>query len=241
MVAACASPREPTTGGATTGGGFQGGVLDGGPAADVASACPPASEDPCLTAADCDDGLACTVDLCEPCNLTCRHEVVADACFVSGACWQADEGPQPCIVCRPDESRTGLTLRTGGPCDDGVVCTNEDVCDATGTCKGAPVVDCCTAQADCDDGDPCTTSTCIVEAMTCTPPEPAGDCCSAGVCCDLASGKVRPAGAPCGDVAVTVEYDCAGSQVRQRIGYAGCLGSDAGACSSELAKLSWGN
>ncbi len=61
-----------------------------------------------------------------------------------------------------DQCNTGVCVEPGGcqaqantnaPCSDGSFCTSGDKCTNSGTCVGTAV--------DCDDGNPCTTDTCI--------------------------------------------------------------------------------
>ncbi|MCC7535987.1 MAG: hypothetical protein IT379_07230 [Deltaproteobacteria bacterium] len=92
----------------------------------------------CATHADCDDGLSCTTDTCEPTASKCEHEQVADTCLIDAVCYGRDD-PNPanqCERCAPGNP-TIWTPRTGDPCDDGLVCTAPDRCNAAGVCVGA--------------------------------------------------------------------------------------------------------
>jgi hypothetical protein len=143
---------------------------------DDGSACTTA--DTCVAGAcmggvplDCDDGNPCTDDSCHP-WLGCDHQPAASPCCDNGllAC---DDGD---ACTRDDCDAAGNCTHESfvGPCDDGDACTEGDVCDEAGRCRGVSV-DCdddnaCTADScdaylgcrnlpvpgDCDDGDPCT-------------------------------------------------------------------------------------
>ena len=94
------------------------------------------------------------------------------------------------------------------PCDDGLICNGVEVCSAAPfpqnfTCTpGAPLacadaceepVGCtaCSTDADCDDGDPCTSDECRGQRCVPTPIEcPAGEVCvpQTGMCVGLDGG-----------------------------------------------------
>ncbi|MCA9513815.1 MAG: hypothetical protein KC635_02630, partial [Myxococcales bacterium] len=90
----------------------------------------------------CDDGVACTVDRCEPFD-GCVHDASDAAC---------DDG-NPCTadVCVPGVGCESTPL-TGVPCEDGDLCTVDDVCEDGVCAAGAPRV--------CDDRTPCTADAC---------------------------------------------------------------------------------
>jgi hypothetical protein len=87
----------------------------------------------CAAPSDCDDGNACSADLCEPTSggtPACVHTPKADCC------------------------------NTVGDCNDGLACTL-DLCPvAGGPCQHSAKVDCCNTAADCDDQDACTVDAC---------------------------------------------------------------------------------
>lgn len=136
------------------------------------------------TSTVCDDGLECTLDVCE--DGGCVHLPAPGTCATSTGCVAVGEPPpgEPCMAC----VSTGVVMPApeseGAACpDDGVTCTT-DVCQA-GTCMHAHVQGFChddagncvpvggliapclqcvatgiaavaEAGAACDDGDPCT-------------------------------------------------------------------------------------
>ncbi|MEE9295813.1 MAG: plastocyanin/azurin family copper-binding protein [Phycisphaerae bacterium] len=129
----------------------------------------------CTTHSDCDDGDACTQDVCvsgncqnnaiegccvtdgecddtNPCttdacvNNACDHTVIPDCCVQDGDCQDGN-------VCTDDVCNGNVCGHTNNTasCDDGNSCTTGDVCSG-GVCAGAPI--------DCDDGNTCTADTC---------------------------------------------------------------------------------
>lgn len=96
-------------------------------------------------------------------------------CRSAGDCPVGDVCNTP--VCQPN-GYCGVTVNVGVACDDGSLCTLNDVCQPDGSCQGAPVVcesdnNACTADVcdpatglcvhppiDCDDGNDCTVDTC---------------------------------------------------------------------------------
>jgi hypothetical protein len=104
----------------------------------------------CTSALDCDDGLACTQDLCDTETGLCYHPTAPDGTICE------DDGSG----CTFDVCASGTCTHPPNPdccleswqCDDGIACT-EDVCDL-GTCVNTPRADCCTRDADCMAVDP---------------------------------------------------------------------------------------
>jgi hypothetical protein len=122
----------------------------------------------------CDDGNACTEDVCIERDDRCRHDGVAACCLTDADCADAD-------ACTTNER-----CEAGRCTSDAVVCTapeeecRQAVCDPTRGCESAAVRD----GTACDDGDPCTRS----------------DTCSAGAC---GASKHALGTEPMGGLAVT--------------------------------------
>lgn len=99
-------------------------------------------------AVDCDDGLACTTDFCDPARSAgCEHRTSAGACSFDSACfaegqWHPDGS---CAVC---SGGAWLPRPDGTACDDGRFCTSPDAC-ASGRCTGPPT--CPDDRLDCTD------------------------------------------------------------------------------------------
>ncbi|MCB9729159.1 MAG: choice-of-anchor J domain-containing protein [Deltaproteobacteria bacterium] len=131
------------------------------------------------TAKDCDDGDACTVDSCDASTGACVHGALS--------CDDAD----PCTVDSCDAA-TGCTA-TAVDCGDGDPCT-DDTCDpTTGACANAAV--------DCDDSNPCTVDTCDATMGACQHVAKVcddGDPCTDDAC-DVATGACAAAPIDCDD------------------------------------------
>lgn len=164
----------------------------------VAPACSPSDSygvAPCSEDADCAKPLVCLVD-----SGVCVQCTQDDHCPLSGKC---DEQRHVCEALQPQcevdldcvppsgcqvgvcgEGKCQFQVANEGlPCNDGVECTEQDVC-KEGVCAGTYILECgtqpCYKQedgAECDDGDPCTHD----------------DVCSAGECLgELTVGCVDP-------------------------------------------------
>jgi hypothetical protein len=111
---------------------------------------------------NCDDGLACTTDVCKGMG-RCEHTPLPKACVlptvVAGKpklqCYaEGDRNPaDPCSECAPSTSATSWSPANSGACDDGDPCTKNDYCQA-GACAGTPY------GVQCDDGLSCTDDQC---------------------------------------------------------------------------------
>ncbi len=150
------------------------------------------------TPPQCDDGNVCTNDTCHP-QLGCQSTNNTASCNDNNPCTANDRCSGGSCVggfvidcddnnpCTADSCHPILGCRhsnVSGSCNDGSVCTVNDVCFG-GICVGGQVVNC-------DDGNPCTTDTCdsisgcqhanntdeCNDGNACT----LGDVCSAGQC-----------------------------------------------------------
>jgi hypothetical protein len=134
----------------------------------------------CRTAADCDDGSSCTLDLCDPFTTLCVH---TSTCDDGNGCTDDACTPSGCT----------FTNNTAS-CSDGSACTVNDTC-AAGSCqRGAPIV--------CDDSDTCTIDACspllgCVQLSACNDRNP----CTLDACDDVngCSNTVVTDGTPCPD------------------------------------------
>lgn len=100
----------------------------------------------CASAADCDDGIPCTVDQCA--SGTCTAALPADSCVIDAQCVAAGSTApgNDCRLCDPAASNTQWTQATSAtPCSDGDLCTESDACEA-GVCTGTPKT-CATSHA----------------------------------------------------------------------------------------------
>ncbi len=145
-----------------------GGACDDGNPCTLSDAC---MDGKCVAGAmfDCDDGNPCTQDQCDPSG-KCQHNPVLGLCNDGNACTSGDtcqagkcvgtgvdcDDGNPCTddLCNNPAIGCYHTLNTA-PCNDGNQCTTGDVC-AKGICAGLAV--------GCDDGNVCTTDTCVPAA-----------------------------------------------------------------------------
>jgi hypothetical protein len=152
------------------------------------------------SAVDCDDGVACTTDTCDP-TTGCDNAQVDAACGDGNVCTV-----DTCdTVTGCDNDGTGVI----DTCNDGNACTTGDVClgDAAGTCAGTD-----TSVVDCDDGIACTTDTCdTVTGCDNTPVDAACDdsiACTTDTCAPATGCDNAPVDTACDDGDL-----CTGSEV----------------------------
>ena len=124
----------------------------------------------------CDDGIACTLDACDP--LAGCQSAPDDALCDDGDVCTDD-------VCSPVDGCASAPRPDASPCDDHDLCTRDDAC-LGGQCVGAGI------SLECDDGNPCTVDRCD-PTFGCLNEEDATACpCTVG-------GSPLPVGAPCVD------------------------------------------
>ena len=164
------------------------------------------------SAADCDDGLTCTVDSCSEdkgCTATKSPEGSGcddgDACTGEGTCvggkclgGKAKTCPVdgPCFIASC-LSASGACLQTqrkaGLACDDGNACTLDTLCDAAAACTGKALK--------CDDGEPCTADSCDKGKGCVFATSADGTGCDDGDSCTgpdtCVKGKCKPGAASC--------------------------------------------
>ncbi|MFN2426118.1 MAG: dockerin type I domain-containing protein [Candidatus Binatia bacterium] len=131
----------------------------------------------------CDDANACTTDACDEgadsCSNTNNSNPCEDGlfCTVSDTCSGGTCGSGPARDCGDGNACTTDSCdedadscdndNNTNPCDDGLFCTESDVC-AGGTCSGSAV--------DCGDGNVCTDDVCDETANACTNPANTDPC-----------------------------------------------------------------
>ena len=117
----------------------------------------------CLDDADCDDGVDCTADSCDPLTRECRSEPDHDSC-------------DPGEVCDPDSDCVEVTCSEDAHCDDGFFCNGLERCDTTAwICLSGTSVDC-------NDGIDCTRESCDEASEGCLI-SPDDDACDDGLFC----------------------------------------------------------
>ncbi len=145
----------------------------------------------------CDDGVACTVDFCQP-GKGCVHLADDTLCPGDGACTTGvcDAALGAC--------KTGPKA-AGSPCDDGNVCTKGELCDGVGGCSGGNNGCACGKDTDCTLATPCAPQACV--AGVCVVAKPvvcaqSGGACVKAVCSDATGtcvSQATKAGTPCDD------------------------------------------
>jgi len=179
----------------------------------------------------CDDGIACTVDVCDAdtgqCSKTPDDSACApdedecttavcdpdDGCVQLPSALQCDDG-NPCTTdaCDSETGQCANTPADGTPCNDGNACTTEDTCSGD-SCEGTPQSD-----VTCDDGDGCTVGDACTDGA-CVPGS-APDCssadeaCAVGACVNLAPDEHACAPVPkaAGDSCDDGKYCTSGDQ-----------------------------
>jgi hypothetical protein len=121
----------------------------------------------------CDDGIACTIDSCNPASGACVHNPIDAFCGADGLACNGVEACDPqlgCVATAPTDCDDGIACTAdacleplgvcsfvpiAAACSDGNLCNGVEVCSPTLGCKPAP------APLQCpDDGVACTTSVC---------------------------------------------------------------------------------
>lgn len=177
----CSSPAE-----------CQDGNLCNGVEACVAGVCQRGQE------VNCNDGLGCTVDACNPSNGACSHTPNNAFCDDGLAC-NGVESCNPTSGCVP-----GAAL----DCSDGVTCTVDQCNEPNGSCTHVPLndlcndsdlcngVEICNAVTGCHPGEPfvCPSNGVACDVQVCDPvlnackPIPHDDLCPCGQTCDAQFG-----------------------------------------------------
>ncbi len=150
----------------------------------------------------CDDGITCTVDLCDEttrgCQFTPDDTLCDNGLFCDGSeqCDHMNDcvpGVPPCSAACDDTANLCVECLDNSGCDDGLFCNGAETC-AAGVCiAGLPI--------DCSDAIACTTDTCNEDLNACvhTPNHTMCDndlYCDGSESCNPSSGCV-PGMAPC--------------------------------------------
>ena len=139
----------------------------------------------CASDSGCDDGDPCTTDACT--DNTCTNAVIAGCggCLVAEDCFDG-------LPCTADACLFGACKNPPiAGCED--ECQVDADCIAAGTCttiacvqgfcQEAPIAGCCSSDATCDDGDPCTTDVCEDGACVVSQGDPLLGCCDENADC----------------------------------------------------------
>jgi len=106
----------------------------------------------------CDDGVVCTVDVCNA-QTGCQRTPTDILC----------QDDNPCTEGQCDADLGCAFENLEGGCDDSDPCTADDYCQE-GACVGEAVPDCCLADAECNDFNPCTFDLCSPDTHQCEHP-----------------------------------------------------------------------
>jgi len=104
----------------------------------------PLTETGCNVAADCDDGVACTQDICDPDVGRCRHAPIDTRCD-DGLFCTGDERCEPSVGC----------VTTPRSCADPVSCTVDTCSEAARSCVRTPDDKLCPVSHTCDQMSGC--------------------------------------------------------------------------------------
>ncbi len=131
----------------------------------------PSCVPPCADVTQCDDGSACTLDICSPIS-GCLH--IAISCDDGNLCTSD--------ACAP---ATGCSYLPSAATS----CEDDDACTGTGTCSGSACVG--GSAINCDDGNACSVDSCDVKlgcihANTDAPCDDGNACSSVSACVNLA-------------------------------------------------------
>ena len=184
-------------------------VSDGDPTCDLTVTLEVVCGQDLCAGVNCDDGVACTTDSCNPADGTCSNtpdnsacaddgnECTAAACTGNGCVQNNVPSGTACTggACDGNGTCVPTNLCPTGACDDGIGCT-ADTCNPTdGSCTNTPDDGACPS-----DGNECTTESCdpvngcgssnVANGTACT-----GGTCQAGTCQAPSCGS-GPAPAP---------------------------------------------
>ena len=152
-------------------------------------------------AADCSDGVDCTLDACDP-QLGCTHAAKNEQCDDGNPCTtQTCDAAQGCVV---------QGFQAGAACDDGSTCTEGDKCGPDGQCVGSSTCSCqtdveCAAQSDnkCLGDLKCVAKKCEADPVLAVKCDTANDNACMTSQCDKGTGQCVPTavndGAACDD------------------------------------------
>jgi hypothetical protein len=157
LVTACGSPSRDVLVRADAGVDAADAADAAPPPADAAPDADPTLGGPCVDDKQCDDGLACTVDTCDPARKRCRTIPDDSACDDHVYC----NGRERCVLAQ------GCAAGPVQTCEDGTACTIDTCVEATQACAHDPrdidrdgdEDDHCAPGKDCNDADPSVAST----------------------------------------------------------------------------------
>lgn len=150
----------------------------------------------CQLDTDCNDGSACTRNVCNLATGQCEFPVIAGCCTGDAQCTDTN-------ICTHDTCDLTTNTCVNQPVAD--CCTSDaecatanpcsvDSCDLAGRmCVHTAIDGCCRGDGDCDDSNPCSRDACDPQTNTCTH-TPVADCCRTDddcPTCQTCSGQNR--------------------------------------------------
>ncbi|MSP91334.1 MAG: hypothetical protein EXR79_05970 [Myxococcales bacterium] len=139
----------------------------------------------CSIAAQCNDGLAATLDICA--DATCVYKTNPEYCESTTMCDDKN-------VCTSDSCNTVTVLclhnkianccLQSSDCDDKNVCTFDQCAANKCTYAKKPAAECCNVKKDCDDLNVCTEDSCPVVGLGCAHTQADANCCMGPKDCD---------------------------------------------------------
>jgi len=126
-------------------------------------------EDCCIVDEDCEDGDACTEDICNPGNNQCSHIPLGKGCCNTVGDCVEDDNPCTHVKCIANEciyQATAGCCMGDWQCDDGSFCTSDLCLDYECRFAPGPVDGCCIADEDCPaPGGACQTTWCAEDSF----------------------------------------------------------------------------
>ena len=145
----------------------------------------------CTTDAQCDDGVTCTRDVCDLASHTCAHPSISNCCLNDAQCADASA----CTTDSCDPRRTPVsTARRRGAARTPATATTGTRARSTAASMAAnaatpAVTGCCQTDADCGDGNACTSDVCSPTTHTCGHAAVAGCCTTDAACATETSAR----------------------------------------------------
>lgn len=190
------------------------------------------------------DKTANPADACQVCDTTktkAGWSAKAGYCSLDGQCvanGKSATGSGGCKICDATKPTAWTLKAEGTACTSTSTCLTNNKCTAAGECAGTQKPGCCVTDNDCANDPtiapgPCEQAACDPANGKCgvkaTP-----QCCTSGVCCDVANKAFQPKGTACGTFKLDQTFECDGDAGYAVDMVAGCTGLDPSKCSSSI-------
>ncbi len=125
----------------------------------------------CADGKPCDDGDACTTEVCDPKDGFCKATAIVGCCSDDADCHDgnactADTCSGPGGSC--SHTTAAGTCSSDAGCDDGLACTKDACVNCACLHQADQAAGCCLHAADCDDGNACTIDSCDGASHLCS-------------------------------------------------------------------------